>query len=110
MVDENHMLEAAAGTAFPLGDGHAVGIVVDDDGQADFLFEDSLERDGLPVRDVGEVVDHAFFKIDEAGHADADGGDSRMPRPQILDDADHGVDQVHPDLRSPGSRWAARDR
>ena len=50
---EDNVLEAAASTAFPLGVGHAVRIVIHHHRQADFLFEDFLERDGFPTGDVG---------------------------------------------------------
>ena len=53
-----------------------------------------LERDGLPLGHVGQAVDPAFVEIDESGHADAEGGDSGVSCPQLLDDADHGVDQA----------------
>ena len=47
------LMEAAAGAAFPFGVGHAVRVVVNHDGQADFLLEDLFESDRLPAADVG---------------------------------------------------------
>ena len=103
--NEDDVLKAPAGTAFPLGNGHAVRVVIDHDRQADFFLQDFPERDGDPVLHVGEIVDDALFEIDEAGHADADGGDTRVPCPQVLDGADHFQDEL---LRS--FKFLGRDR
>ena len=42
---EDDVLEAATRPAFPLGVSHAVRVIIHHHGQADFLFEDALERD-----------------------------------------------------------------
>ena len=92
--DENDVLETPPRAAFPLGEGHAVRIIIDRDGEADFRFEDRLQRDGFPTRNVGKIVNQTLFEIDESGHADADGSDTRVAHPQILDDAHHGLDEI----------------
>ena len=92
--EADEVFHAPAGAAFPFGEGHAVGVVVDGDGEGDLGFEEGFEGDLVPAGDVGELGDDAFFEVDEAGHADADGGDAGVAAAEVLDDADDGGDEL----------------
>jgi hypothetical protein len=83
--ERDEVAHTAAGTAFPLGVGHAISVVFNGDGKVGELVELAFEVDALPAFDVGEVMHHSGGEIDKARHADADGFDPGVARAKVFD-------------------------
>ena len=60
--DADQVVLALAGAYFPLGVGHAVGIVLDSHGELCAVLQNIPQRNVGPASDVGEVVDNALSR------------------------------------------------
>ncbi len=91
--DADDVVVALARAEAVLAPGGGVGVVLDDDGQADALLDLVLERLVAPV-DVGREEDRGALVVDVSGGADADGLDLVA----LAGPFDRGGDGVHDGL------------
>ena len=83
-----------SGSQLPLRVGHAVGVVLHVHGQSAGGLEHVPYRNVVPAGHVGERINGALVKIDEAGHPHADGLHFRMVQPQHVHELGDGFNQL----------------
>ena len=83
-----------SGPQLPFRIGHAVGVILHVHGQSAGGLEHVPHRNVVPSRHVGERVDGSLVKVDEAGHAHADGLHLRVVQPQHVHKLGDGFNQL----------------
>lgn len=71
--ETDQAVHASSGSELPFGVRHAVGVIIEGDGEIEGFFHDFLDGNFMiPDRDVCELVEHTFVVVAPAGHAEAD--------------------------------------